>query len=124
MSEDNGVYQLVFQLTYRQAGARQALVRARDLSTAIKVGRAWCRQEMGRKFISVTDPVVADESILDYIKEQEEDKKLTNFEDLTVNDAKTAVEQGYIGIEEAFQRESEGQNRSTLLNWLAAQVEV
>ena len=122
---DNG-YQQLFTLVYRQATVRETFIRARDLPTAIAVGRAWCQQDLSRKFISVRDPVVADEDILKWVEERDEKRKMSEdkYADLTVEGAKLAVEEGLITPTEAFNIEKEHRQRATLLNWLAAQVEV
>ena len=107
-----------FQLTYRKDQLLQrGEVEGCDLEQAVAVARKWCGLEPGRRFISVKDVVLAGPDILKESVKREV-PGVINFEHLSRNGAKAAVQRGDITVEEALEREIVGRNRKTLIQWL------
>lgn len=56
---------MLFKLRYRKPfGAVDDFIEATDLAEAEQVGRAWCDQQPGYKYIGVTAAIVATAAIL------------------------------------------------------------
>jgi hypothetical protein len=106
-------------LGYRKGmgGYSEGVIEASSYTRALEVARAWCRQEPDRRFVTIKDPVLADESILEE-PPPEAVPEVDNFKDLSVTDAINCVRQGGISSAKAIEIERSNKNRSSLLKLL------
>ena len=106
-------------LGYRKGmgGYSEGVIEASSYTRALEVARAWCRQEPDRRFVTIKDPVLADESILTE-PAPEATPEVDNFKDLSVTDAINCVREGGISFSKAIEIERSNKNRASLLRLL------